>query len=280
MTFSDMLLLSVGNTRTRAALWSAGKLQPSRVLMNADSNKLHDDVLAAAATADTVLLASVNEPVAEPLTALFQGQGARLQRRLIRVTSLGLSDGLGVPIQHNLIPPITVGVDRLLNALAAHNRSGEACVVIDAGTAVTVDFVDGWGVFQGGCIAPGLNMALWALHRRAPALPAVEPGTVASASGPLGRTTVDAMALGCAASIRGMVRLLLEQYAELNGSYPRVIATGGDAPLLFENDELIEHIVPDLTLVGMRTAWEIVNGVIEATPPRSPATRPPLGSES
>jgi pantothenate kinase type III len=55
----------------------------------------------------------------------------------------------------------------------------------------------------------------------------------------------------------GLVHLLIDKYAEFYEAYPRVIATGGDAAVLFEDDELVEHIVPDLTLIGMKTAWEM-----------------------
>jgi type III pantothenate kinase len=257
MTESELLLISVGNTRTRAAVASGEKLQPSRLLKNDEVQGLEAALLEMAGPEATVLLASVNDPVADKVASMFSGPKAGKDRRLVRVVAPGNRNGLEVPIRCNLGGPITTGVDRLLNALAAHGRSGEACVVIDAGTAVTMDFVDKFGVFQGGCIAPGLGLGLWALHERTAALPVLEPSAVrdAAAGGPLGKTTADAMALGCASAIRGMAHLLVEKYAEVNGAYPRVIATGGDAPLLFEDDEIVEHIVPDLTLMGLQAAW-------------------------
>ena len=79
---------------------------------------------------------------------------------------------LHVPINIALDDPATVGQDRLINALGAFRRARQACVVIDVGTALTVDFVDGVGTFQGGVIAPGPRMMLAALHERTAALPA------------------------------------------------------------------------------------------------------------
>jgi type III pantothenate kinase len=253
MTQAGQLFISVGNTRTRAARAIDGKLQPSRVLENADERALHAALGEMALGAFAIALASVNEPVADRIAAFLEGQQS--PTRILRVVSPGTRGGLDVPIRLDLSGPMTTGVDRLLNALAAHARSGEACVVIDAGTAMTVDFVDKWGVFRGGCIAPGLRTSLRALHKHTAALPEVEPSALREAAGPLGRTTVDAMALGCAAALRGMAHLLTEKYAEVNGAYPRVVATGGDAPLLFEDDEIVEVIVPDLTLIGLQTAW-------------------------
>jgi len=132
-------------------------------------------------------------------------------------------------------------------------------VVIDAGTAITVDFVDDRGCFQGGCIAPGLGLMLASLHEHTAALPLIErhEGEIPDVgAGPLGKTTAGAMVHGCLAAIRGMAHGLIDQYAELNNAYPRVVATGGDAPRLFENDELVEAIVPDLVLMGLQATWE------------------------
>jgi pantothenate kinase type III len=83
------------------------------------------------------------------------------------------------------------------------------------------------------------------------------PRTEADAvpAGPLGRNTRDAMLLGAIEAVRGLSHRMIDRYAEVEGGYPRVIATGGDAALLFREDDLIEHIVPDLVLIGMQTAW-------------------------
>lgn len=266
----NALLISVGNTRTRIAMATGDKLEPSRLVANADEAELREAVRVpcsalAADGASAVLIASVNDPVADPLAASLEDlAGTGRGRRLIR-----LGRGLAVPIQTNLVGPMTVGTDRLLNALAAHGKSGEACVVIDAGTALTVDFIDKWGVFQGGCIAPGLGLMLRSLNEHTAQLPKVDPPKQAPRIGPdappLGKTTIDAMTKGCLASLQGAVRLLIDRYADLNAAYPRVIATGGDAALLAESDEWTDviHIVPDLTLMGMLAAWTITRGGAE-----------------
>ncbi|MBL8991036.1 MAG: type III pantothenate kinase [Phycisphaerae bacterium] len=266
MTISNLVLVSVGNTRTRVARcrpWEGahGAMDPSRVLDNADPSAVIAAVEEAASVTPAdrtrLLLAAVNAPLADRLINDLAGRAPQVTR----LVSAGGS-GLVVPIQHELPAPVTVGVDRLLAALGAAARSGEACVVIDAGTAVTVDFVDGFGVYRGGVIAPGLAMQLRALHERTAALPEVQPprtGGEALPTGALGRTTRDAMLLGCCRSVQGLVRLMIDKVAEEHGSYPRVLATGGDAPLLFEHDELVEHIVPDLVPMGMMAAWRTVH---------------------
>ena len=76
-----------------------------------------------------------------------------------------VGDDLPIPIQVDLAPETITGSDRLLNAVAAFDVLQQACVVVDAGTAVTVDFIDGKGTFHGGAIAPGARMQLAALHK-------------------------------------------------------------------------------------------------------------------
>jgi pantothenate kinase type III len=293
MNYDDVIMVSVGNSRTRVAAYrgpgdDAGEgakahgLQPSRVLLNEPREQLVSGVAdaIAACLGDRValVLATVNESVS---TAMLHALRERLGGAMVRVYRLvapaprggsrgddaqaasgdQASDGatrLPIPILTELTPPLTVGVDRLLCALAAHRRGGEASVVIDAGTAVTVDFVDAFGVFKGGVIAPGYRMMLAALGAGTDALPTLD-ATAPLPEGELGRTTADAIRLGCAASVRGLAHLQIDRYGAMNGAYPRVIATGGDAPMIFENDELVEHIVPDLALMGMETAWTLIH---------------------
>lgn len=253
-----LLLISVGNTRTRFARTDGAELQPSVSAPNADLPRLLDD-LASAAASDTGLravLASVNDPLADQIESrLTKGETKRAQGAVIR-----LGRDLPIPVEHALEAPITVGQDRMLNALGAFTRSEQACIVIDAGTAVTVDFVDGAGVFQGGAIAPGVQMMLRAMHEHTAALPAVDlsPALLPPATAPpFGRTTQQAMVLGAVSAVRGLAHHLIDRYAEFYEAYPRVVATGGDAVLLFDNDPLVEAIIPDLTLVGMLSACRI-----------------------
>jgi type III pantothenate kinase len=261
----SLVLVSVGNTRTRVAGVRERALEPSQVLPNADVPAL---AAAACAHADrasgaepTAVIASVNDPVAGALEAALRAAGAR---------PLRFGRDLAVPLPNSLADDSTVGQDRLLGALGAFARSKQACVVIDAGTAVTVDFIDGEGTFHGGAIAPGLRMMLRALHEGTAALPLVElsrdllpaeaPREGAEAAdetgkpAPFGKDTRRAIALGVVSAVRGMAHELIDRYAEFYEAYPRIVATGGDAPLLFEHDPLIEAIVPDLTLIGMLEA--------------------------
>lgn len=283
----QLLLVSVGNTRTRFALVRNGQIEPSLVETNADPLALAaavkrscldaraepspDEEDASPPSPPPVLIATVNKPVSDLLRTALKAAGHKVWHLGTSKADLGGggADGLPIPIMHTLEDITTVGPDRLLDALGAFTRVKQACVVIDAGTAITVDFIDGEGTFHGGAIAPGVQMMLDAMHERTAALPSVTltpdlfPPTDL-AKPPFGRATAPAMVLGALSAARGLVRLLIDRYAEYYEAYPRIIATGGDAPMLFENDELVEHIVPDLTLVGMLEAYRRLEQLEEA----------------
>lgn len=243
----DIVAVSVGNTRTRAGRFVASRLDDSIVLANGDPGLVEAVRGLVGDRRLPFVVASVNDPVADRLAG-----GLRESRAVAGVYRIGRD----VPIlmRHALPDASTLGQDRLLNAMGAYERAEQACVVVDAGTAVTVDFVDGEGVFQGGVIAPGLNMGLRALHEQTAALPLVTYAPPDFAGGPFGRATRDAMLRGVHVSIVGLLHVMVERYAEHYGAYPQVVATGGDAPALFEHDPVVEHIVPDLTLIGIHAA--------------------------
>jgi len=252
-----LIAINVGNTRTQVGLFIDGALDQSQRFSNAEPGPIVEHVaslqgsrptpgseLEAAGSTTAVLLASVNDPLAARLISLLRDQ---LQTDVYRI-----GEDVPVPIGRQLDPETITGVDRLLNAAAAFDTLKQACVVVDAGTAVTVDFVDGHGTFHGGAIAPGASMQLKALHQHTAALPDLSFRAPESES--FGRNTAQAMYQGVFHGIRGMVQRLVEQYAEAYGAFPMVIATGGDAQVLFGDEPLIDRIVPDLTLMGIEVA--------------------------
>ncbi len=239
------LLIAVGNTRARWGLLRAGELDERGVVPARDAAALVSEISAALADADATraVIASVNDAAAEPIAkALAQASAAPIA---------WMGRDLLPPMHHALDDASTLGVDRMLTAFGAWRLAKQACVVIDAGTAITIDFVDGQGAFQGGAIVPGVRMMLASLHAGTSALPELAFEMPDPAAGPFGESTTHAMRLGAVAAARGAVRVCLERYAEAFGAYPHVVGTGGDAAMLFEGDGLVEHIVPDLQLIGI-----------------------------
>lgn len=241
-----LLAVTVGNTRVGMGLARQGELSGVRWLPKGDM----DAILAAARElAEPVhgvcaVVASTNAPLAD-----------RLEQRLGEVINgedvLRIGRDLHVPLRHTLDDASTLGQDRALCAIAAFERAKQACIVIDAGTAVTADFIDGEGVFHGGAIMPGAAIMLRALHEHTAALPQLSFEPAPPARGAFGKDTRHAMQLGVAGAVVGFARMMIDRYAEAYEAYPQVIATGGDAPALFADDPLIERIVPDLQLLGI-----------------------------
>ena len=244
-----VLAIQVGNTRIKIAAFAQHDPEETVFVKTGD---LAGAVEAAARLYETigaepdcsVVIASVNPPVSDALAGMLRDQ--------LAADIYTVPTDMPVPIGTCLAPGAMPGVDRLLNAAAAYARLKQACIVIDAGTCVTVDFVDGEGVFHGGAIAPGLRMQLKAMHEHTAALPALDFEVPEGAA--WGADTREAMLRGAYHGVRGLAWRLIERYAEQYGGFPLVIATGGDAATLFADDELVNQVVPDLVLRGIALA--------------------------
>jgi len=239
------LAISIGNTSTTLATFIDGSISDQSALLSSNTSEIVALALDWWKKLDgenpQIVLASSNEEFSNTISKMLQDQTSR------QIWQIG-SD-IPVAIGQHLDPETITGIDRLLNAAAAWELLKEACIVIDVGTCVTVDFVDGEGTFHGGGIAPGAQMQLDAMHSGTSSLPEVifeRPLREA-----FGKNTAQAMLQGVYNGIQGMVRQLSEQYASRYGAYPRVIATGGNAEVLFSEDEFIEQIISDLQLQGI-----------------------------
>ena len=249
---APFVAVAVGNTRARLGVFRGRELAGSVSVALDAPDTLAGRVAGLAETAGSkpgaILVASVNDPGSASLESALAKIWPGVER-------FRIGEDLPIPMAVSLDDTETVGVDRLLGALAAYDRAKQACIVVDAGTAVTVDFVDGEGTFQGGGIAPGLSLMLKALHEHTAALPDIPFETPDASRGPFGKDTPHAMRVGVAGAVRGMVRELAERYAEYYDAYPQIIATGGDMGLL-EGDGLVEHFVADLQLMGIQVCAE------------------------
>jgi len=173
----------------------------------------------------------------------------QLCRRYLKCEPIVVGDpdvdlGIGV----NVDRPAAVGADRLVNAVAAHERYKGALIVVDFGTATTFDIVGENGDYEGGVIAPGANLSAEALHGAAAMLPRV---AVARTQSVIGKDTVPAMQSGLywgyISLIEGLVARIKEEY----GKPMTVIGTGCLANLFYKQTAVIEHLDPDLTIRGL-----------------------------
>ena len=144
--------------------------------------------------------------------------------------------------------PDEVGADRLVNAVAAHALHEGWLIVVDFGTATTLDVVDDRGDYRGGAIAPGVNLSLEALERAAAKLPRV---SVRKPRRVVGVATVPAMQSGVYWGYVGLLEGLVARIRDEVGEPMTVVATGGLAPLFKDATPAIDAVVPDLTLHGL-----------------------------
>ena len=175
-----------------------------------------------------------------------------LARRYLSVEPLVIGDNveLGIPVR--IRKPSEAGADRLVNAIGAHLVYPGDLIVIDSGTATTFDIVAADGAFEGGAIAPGINLSLQALHEAAAMLPRIaiqRPETV------IGKDTVSNMQSGVfwgyVSLIEGMVARIKAEW----GAPMTVVGTGGVASLFEGSTQSIDRFDPDLTIRGLLEIW-------------------------
>lgn len=148
--------------------------------------------------------------------------------------------------------PEEVGADRIVNAVGAFEHYGGPCIIVDFGTATTLDVIDAEGKYLGGVICPGVNLSIAALHQAAAQLPRVAIGRPDRV---IGKTTVQAMRSGIFWGYLGMIETLIERIrGELAAEVP-VVATGGLAPLFGECSATLSRNDPDLTLKGLYAVY-------------------------
>jgi type III pantothenate kinase len=156
-----------------------------------------------------------------------------------------------MPIRYD--NPHEVGADRVVNGIAAYARFGHAVLVVDFGTATTIDVIAEEGAYLGGVIAPGVETSAEALFAKAARLSKVDLEPPAKVIGTNTRASVQSgLLLGEAAMIDGLVRRVWDEL----GTTTPVVATGGLASLMAPLCETISDVDEDLTLHGLRIIWE------------------------
>ncbi len=246
---APILVIDIGNSTVSLATVTDGALGPP-VHVSVDdeaaftqAHEAHVEAMATDAPAACVLASVVPEAL------------ARVRRYLMnlhRLEPLVVGDHIALPMDVAVADSAAMGTDRVCAAVAVYDQIESSCIVIDLGSAVTVDLIDESGTLRGGAILPGLRMQLRALHEFTAQLPQVEP-TVPDA--PVGGNTIEAMQTGVCRGVIGAVRALVEAYAGELGAWPQVVATGGDVELLAPHCDFVDTFVPNLTLRGIAIAY-------------------------
>ena len=224
-----LLAVDIGNTNTKAAVFSGGRIRYPGRLEDACRKGI-----------DKVVVASVSpERLKKTLPGLIKKYG----NKAVHI----IGKDIRVPLR-SLYNPRQIGQDRLVTAYAASVLYGTPVLIIDFGTAVTFDVVSKKGVYMGGIIFPGIKMSLESLHKKTALLPKV---ALRSARGFAARDTKTSISngiiYGYSYVCRGIVSRMSGQFRGL-----RIVATGGDAELIGRYAPGFEVVDKDLSLKGIR----------------------------
>lgn len=175
-----------------------------------------------------------------------------LSRRYLGAEPLVIGENARLGMEARILKPSEAGADRLVNAIGAHLKYPGDLIVIDSGTATTFDVIAADGAFEGGVIAPGVNLSLQALHEAAAMLPRI---AIQKPERVIGKDTVSNMQAGV---FWGYISLIEGLVARIKGEWGRpmtVIGTGGVASLFEGATDSIDHFDPDLTIRGLLEIW-------------------------
>ena len=246
-----LLAVDVGNTQTVLGLFDGERLAEHRRLASIAS-RTGDELGALIGemfdleSVDGICLSST----VPALVREFELFAERWAKAPILVVGPGAKTGL--PVRYD--DPREVGPDRVVNAVAAKERYGAPCIVVDFGTSTNFDVVSADGEYVGGVLAPGIEISMDALFARAARLMRIdfsEPPAV------IGKSTATALQSGLIYGFAGQVDGIVDAIRGELGAEAPAIATGGLAEIVAPHSRTIERVDPDLTLEGLRLVWEL-----------------------
>lgn len=251
-----LLVIDVGNTNTVLGLFENNRLVCDwriRTDKNATEDELGVLIASLFADADISFSAITRTVIASVVPAVDRIYEAFCHKHLSGAprwieASIGSGSIAGITIDYP--NPSEIGADRIVNAVGAYHQYKCGLIIVDFGTAITLDLISESGAYTGGIIAPGLGISADALFQKAAKLPRVDLRTPPDHL--IGRDTVGSIKSGLIYGFAGLVDGLVHRINSEQKTPLKTIATGGLAPLIARVSETIEAVEPNLTLEGLR----------------------------
>jgi type III pantothenate kinase len=250
-----LLAVDVGNTQTHIGMFSDGALVEHwrfATVRESTSDELATVLVGLLELRGLTLKdidAAIVSSVVPQLVHEYDGVSQRYLGGVVKIVGPGLKSGIPIRTEN----PHEVGADRLVNAVAAYDHVGSACIVVDFGTAITYDVVSAEGELLGAIISPGVEISMEALSERAARLPKVE---LEQPKELIGRSTQASIQSGVIYGFAGQVDGIVARVRDELGVEATTIATGGLATSIAPFCEEIDEVDDLLTLTGLRLLWE------------------------
>jgi type III pantothenate kinase len=250
-----LLAIDIGNTTVAIGVFEGKKLLKEWKIRSVREKTADEygitllDLLRTSGLEPSTINGAIISSVVPPLTPAFQ----TLSQKLFGVKALVVGPGLktGMPILYD--SPGEVGADRVVASVGAFEKYGGPCIVVDFGTATTFDAITAKGEYQGGAIAPGIQISAEALYLRTAKLPRIE---LARPKKPIGKTTVASMQSGIYFGYIRLVNNIISEISKEIGAAPKVVVTGGFASQLGPEIHAPHHHEPHLVLEGLRILFD------------------------